>query len=121
MAKLKKSTRIRREKKRLKEIYKNLPEDSTDVVEGLIDRAAFLRPTLEDLEEDMIENGTTEEFSQGKEEPYDRERPVVRQYNALLKNYQQIINKLDDIQPTMQAEELIYDDGFDIFRAERDE
>lgn len=113
MAKLKKSTRIKRENERLRARYADLPEESMEILDGLIDRAAFLRPTLDDLEEDININGTTESFSQGDQEPYQRERPVVRQYNALLKNYQTIIKQLDDVQPRDKADQL--NDGFEDF------
>ncbi len=113
MAKLKKQTRIKRENQRLRARYADLPEETLEIVDGLIDRAAFLRPTLDDMEEDIDLNGTTELFSQGNQEPYQRERPVVRQYNSLLKNYQAIIKQLDDIQPHAEVEQL--NDGFDEF------
>lgn len=113
MAKLKKETRIKRENQRLRARYADLPEESLEIIDGLIDRAAFLRPTLDDMEEDINLNGTTEEFSQGDQKPYKRERPVVRQYNSLLKNYQTIIKQLDDVQPHAEVEQL--SDGFDDF------
>lgn len=124
MAKISINTRIKRENARLRERYKNLPEDSLEILDGLIDRAAFLRPTLEDMEKDIMTNGLTEDFSQGGAPAYKRERPIVRQYNSLLKNYQIIIKQLDDIQPPMKSIDAMnaeMDDGFDDFRAKRDE
>lgn len=113
MAKLTKDKRIKAENDRLREFYEDLPEDSLDLAIGLIDRAAFLRPTLEDLEQDINDKGTTHLFSQGQETPYERERPIVRQYNQLLNNYQKILKQLDDFRPP-ESSAGVYD-GFDDF------
>lgn len=114
MGKLKKETRIKREKTRLIKKYENLPESTLSIVDGLIDQAAFMRIELEDMNVDMLENGRIEMFSQSeKTKPYERERPVSRQYNQMIKNYQNIIKQLDDKLPVkIEVEES---DGFDDF------
>lgn len=88
--------KIRRENLRLRRRYRSLPKDILAIVDGLIDRAAWLRVVLNDMELDMLENGTTEPFTQSANvEPYERERPIVRQYNSMTRNYQSIIRQLD--------------------------
>ena len=105
---------ITKEKKRLIEKYKDLPEDTLSIVEGLIDEASFMRVELSDMRIDMIENGRVELFSQSeKTEPYERERPVVRQYAQMVRNYQNIIKQLDEKLPKQIIAEK--DDGFDSF------
>lgn len=116
---LTKAERITKEERRLKRNYKDIQKDKSAVVEGLIRRAAFMRATLEDMELDLDERGFVEMFAQGEQEPYERERPVARQYQQMNKNYQSIIKQLSDLlpkEPIKQKE----DDGFDSFVMERD-
>lgn len=114
MRKVKKTTRISRENERLRERYKNLPADSLAIVDGLIDQAAFMRIELEDMRDDILAGGRVELFSQSqKTDPYERERPVVRQHAQMVRNYQNIIKQLDEKLP---KDDLIgKDDGFESF------
>ncbi|OZT77120.1 hypothetical protein [Salinicoccus roseus] len=102
-----KEQRIRTEYNRIKKSYKPLPKESMNVVEGLIKRAAFMRISLEDMEEDLMENGSVEMFSQSDNQiPYERERPVARLYNTMNGNYQKIIRELTSHLPKDVKEKL---------------
>ena len=106
--------RIKKEMRRLKRIYKNVDKDNKAIVDGLIQRAAYMRVTLEDWEMDIIENGYYEMFTQSPNTPpYERERPVARLYNTMNKNYQSIIKQLSDLVPKPEPKQE--DDGFDSF------
>ena len=95
-----KEERIRAEKNRLVRIYKEISKENKSIIDGLINRAAFMRVTLEDMEKDLDDKGFVEEFSQSEKlEPYERERPVARLYNTMNKNYQSIIKQLSDLLP----------------------
>ena len=119
MAAKTKKSRIKSEKKRLLALYAGLPEDKKLLAAGLIERAAFMRVELEDLEADLQENGWTEPFSQGNQDPYDRARPQGQSYSTLNSNYQKIIKLLDGMLPEepVKAE----GDGFEDFVEGRDE
>ena len=80
------SSRIRKEEKRLAAIFESVDQKRKDTTQGLIQRAAFMRVSLEDLERELNENGFTEEFSQGQQDPYLRERPTSKIYNSLNAN-----------------------------------
>ena len=109
-----KAERTRAEKNRLNRIYKDISKENKNIIEGLINRAAFMRVTLEDMEADLDENGFVEPFSQSEKlEPYERERPVARLYNTMNKNYQSIIKQLSDLLPKEKPAEV--DDGFEDF------
>jgi len=111
--------RILKEVRRLNRIYKNIDKDNKAIIDGLIKRAAYMRVTLEDWEEDIIENGCTEMFTQSvNTPPYERERPVARLYNTMNKNYQSIIKQLGDLVP--KEVKVVEDDGFRDFIAQRD-
>jgi hypothetical protein len=114
-----KEQRINAEKLRLTRIYKEVPKEHKGILDGLIKRAAFMRITLEDMEQDLDTNGFVELFTQSeKTEPYERERPVARLYNTMNKNYQSIIKQLSDLVPK-QDKAAEVDDGFDDFVAVR--
>lgn len=114
-----KKDRITKEEKRLKRNYKDLQADRKSVTDGLIRRAAYMRITLEDMENDLDANGFYELFSQSEnQEPYERERPVARQYQTMNKNYQSIIKQLSDLLPKEAPKEE--GDGFEEFVMSRD-
>lgn len=101
-----KDSRITAEEQRLRQIYKNVDEDNKAIIDGLIQRAAYMRITLEDWEKDIDKNGYIEMFTQSeKTAPYERERPVIRLYNTMNANYQKIINQLSNLVPKYEPKE----------------
>ena len=96
-----KDERIKAEERRLTKIYGDLEsEKKMKVAQGLIRRAAYMRVMLEECENDIGENGLTEKFSQGEQEPYDRKRPIADLYSAMNTSYQKITKQLTDLLPT---------------------
>ena len=111
---LTKQERINKEEARLAKIYKDISQSNKAINEGLIQRAAYMRVTLEDYEKDLDTKGYIELFTQSeKTDPYERERPVARLYNVMNKNYQSIIKQLGDLLPKEAPREE--NDGFDDF------
>ena len=90
---------IKKEKLRLTRIYKEIPANRKNTIPGLIERAAFMRIKLDELENDLNSKGFTEPFSQGDQEPYDRKRPTADIYNSMNTSYQKIIKQLTDLLP----------------------
>jgi hypothetical protein len=84
---------------RLTAIYQELPPKRFALAQGLIAEAARLRVRCNKLWEDLHENGEVELFSQGDQDPYERERPSSRIYTAANKSYQSIIKQLNDMIP----------------------
>lgn len=118
---LSKAERIKQEEVRLRKIYSNIMEENKSIIDGLIQRAAFMRVQLEIYEADLDEKGYTELFTQSPNTPpYERERPVARLYSTMNKNYQTIIKQLGDLLPKEQTVKPT-DDGFDNFVGERDD
>lgn len=104
---LKREDRIKREDRRMRKLFADMPANTFKLYDGLITRAAYMRITLEDYEKDLDENGYVEVFSQSdKTEPYDRERPVARLYNSMNKNYQTLMKQLSDKLPEGAPPEL---------------
>ena len=119
MGKKTKQGRVKAEKDRLSTLYEDLPESRHKLAAGLIERAAFMRVELEDLEADIRLHGWAEMFSQGNQEPYPRARPQGQAYNTMNANYQKIIHKLDSMLPKAPSADP-ESDGFDDFVSGRD-
>lgn len=98
---------------KLYELYKGIPANKLKLVEGLIDQAARLKISLDDLWEDILENGNTETFEQGSDS-FERERPNSKIFTQRDKSYQSIIKQLDAMlppeKPKGKLEELLNDD-----------
>lgn len=115
-----KQERISAEIKRISALYQNIDKKKKSAVEGLIQRAAFMRVSLQDLETDLNDKGFTEQFSQGEQEPYERKRPSADLYNTMNTGYQKITKQLTDLLPDESAKQA-KDDGFDKFVNDRDD
>lgn len=88
------------EKTKLLKQFSALPTKQKNIVDGLIERAAFMRIMLAGLEEDIKKNGEFELFTQSDAvQPYQRKRPAVDIYNASIKNYSSIIKQLAEMLP----------------------
>ena len=115
--------RIKKEENRLKKFFKSKGIDINEnsAVQSLISRASFMKVSLEDLENDLKENGWTEMFQQGeKQAPYERQRPTATTYTSLNTSYQKIIKQLTDLLPKSKPTEN-QADTFEEFVYSRDE
>lgn len=102
MAKIKKTTRIQREKDRLTEIFAGLDANKMRVCATLIDRAAFLTVSLEDLEAELNETGWTETYTNGKNQEGIKKSAAAEAHISLTKNLTAIIKQLLDLVPPAQ-------------------
>ena len=114
MNKEEKEKKIRNEIDRLSRNYAGINGKKRAVIRGLIQRAAFMRISLNELENDLNANGFTELFSQGNQEPYTRQRPEANLYSTMNANYQKIIKQLTDLLPK-EEDAPKKDDGFEDF------
>lgn len=105
---------INREIARLTKNFSTIDGKKRSIIRGLIDRAAFMRVSLDEMEVDLDENGFTELFSQGDQVPYERKRPTADLYNTMNANYQKIIKQLTDLTPKEEPKQDA-GDGFDEF------
>lgn len=113
LAKLEREKRIDTERKRLNTLFKNIDKRKKNVVQGLVERAAFMRVSLSDLEDDINENGFIEMFSQGSQDPYQRKRPAADQYNTMITAYAKVVKQLSDLLPKEAGG--LPSDGFEDF------
>lgn len=95
---LEKEKKIKQEINRLKKLYKDFPKDKVKALEGLIDNAAFLKITLDNLKDNLLKNGVTELFEQG-EQSFNRERPEYKVYSTFIQRYATVMKQLIDVLP----------------------
>lgn len=102
MAKLKKTTRIKREKDRLLEIFDGLDANKLQVCMTLIDRAAFITVSLEDLEAELNETGWTETYTNGRNQEGVKKAAAAEAHISLTKNLNATVKQLLDLVPPAQ-------------------
>lgn len=99
MAKTKQSTRINRERKRLQVIFADLEPNKLQTCQALIDRAAFITISLQDLEEQLNETGWVEAYQNGENQSGMKKAAAADVHISLTKNLNAIIKQLLDLVP----------------------
>ena len=93
-----KDTRIKEEKKRLIDIYKELPQKEFKTAEKLIDNIAFMSVTLEDLME-IINNDELVKTTVNASQTFMKEHPALTSYNKMYANFLKGIQQLSSLLP----------------------
>ena len=102
MAKSKKTTRIENEKKRLLAIFDGLDENKLSTCFALIDRAAFITISLEDLEAELNRTGWVESYQNGENQFGVKKAAAAEVHISLTKNLNAIMKQLLDLVPPAQ-------------------
>lgn len=104
MARAKTSTRLKKEKKRLAEIFKDLEPNKLQTCEALIERAAFITISLQDVEEELGRIGWTEFYQNGENQSGYKKSAAADVHISLTKNLNSITKMLLDLVPPAQRE-----------------
>lgn len=104
------------ELRKLKRIFKEVPENKKKVVEKLMDNAAFMAEQLELLQEDIKEKGYISEYQNGENQWGTKKAPEIEIYTATIKNYSNIIKQLLELLPETAE---VTTDEFTVFMRER--
>lgn len=104
MVKAKKSTRVAKEKKRLLDIFKDLEPNKLQTCYALIDRAAFITVSLQELEEQLNESGWVEYYQNGENQSGMKKAAAADVHISLTKNLNAIIKQLLELVPPAQKE-----------------
>ena len=91
--------RIDIERERLKNLFSDMPVSTMDKTISLIDNAAFMTITLQDLQDHINKNGAISEYQNGLNQWGTKKSPEVEVYNTMLKNHMNIIKQLTDLMP----------------------
>jgi hypothetical protein len=105
--------RIKAEIKKLNSSFKNLDKNQKKICKSLIENAAFMAVSLEDLQTIINREGYVTEYKNGQNQFGTKKSPEVETYISMTKNYSAIIKQLTDLLP--EKVEKTEDDGFDDF------
>lgn len=84
----------------LMQIYDALPEEKLKVAADLIEQAAFMAITLEDLAEIISKEGVTEQYTNGANQSGRKISSNAKMYSALIGKYASITTKLLQLVPS---------------------
>lgn len=103
---------VKREIARLTNLFKDMERVRRLSTKGLIEEAAFMKATLQELKIEIDKAGPIDEMPQG-EYSILREHPALRSYNTMVQRYSGILKQLTDLLPKEEQKEV--DDGFEAF------
>lgn len=78
----------------MKEIYSELSVNQQIICFSMLEEAAFLKVTLEDLRAEISANGTTDEYKNGANQFGTKVSANLQSYNSTLKNYFVLLEKI---------------------------
>ncbi len=110
---IQKNKEIKKETNKLKKLFKELPENKKKMAEKLIENASFMSITLDELKEDIKVYGVKETYVNGKDQFGFKESIESKTYNAMVKNYMNIMKQLNDMLP--EEKKIDVDDEFERF------
>ena len=97
-----KEERIKKELNRLKRIYRVLTPNKLAIVTPLLENAAFMKVTLEDLQKIINDNGCSDEYQNGANQFGKKASADLQAYNSLIKNYNTVSDRLEKLLPPEQ-------------------
>ena len=92
-----------KELRRIKKLFKEMPDNWKKVNEKLFIRAANMAVFLSEMEEKLATEGLIVSMPQGDYE-IERAHPLLQQYNSMVKNYNATIKQLSEALPPAAAE-----------------
>lgn len=99
MIKTTKENRIKNELVRITDRFKDADENKKAIVMPMIQNAAFMKVTLEDLQEIINQEGVTDVYQNGANQHGIKQSATLQSYNSLIKNYTAVIKALTKIVP----------------------
>ncbi|WP_341877603.1 hypothetical protein [Defluviitalea saccharophila] len=108
-----KDTLVKREINRLTDLFKDIDRNKRLTAKGLIEEAAYMRITLQELKDEIDKHGPIDEMPQGDYSIL-REHPALKAYNTMVQRYTNIIDKLTNLHPKEEVKKEV-DDGFEDF------
>jgi hypothetical protein len=92
------------EVKRLNQIFANIDKEKKDLCKKLIENAAFMSVSLQDLQKTIKEDGWVEEYQNGANQKGKKTGSAAQLYIKLSNNYRQVIADLVKLLPRSEQE-----------------
>lgn len=96
---LDKAGKIKREKNRLNKVFKDLDKNKFATVQSLINTAAFIAISLDELQDEINKKGYTEKYKNGANQYGIKQSSTVETHIAMTRNLTTIIKQLTDLAP----------------------
>ena len=94
-----KEERIKTELERISKHFESVNESQRAIVTPLLQNAAFMKVTLEDLQRIINEEGVTETYQNGANQRGIKQSATLQSYNSLIKNYASVVKTLSQLLP----------------------
>jgi hypothetical protein len=94
--------RIKKERTRLAKIFKDLDDNKKDTCAALLDRAAFITISLQDLEKQLNMTGWVETYQNGENQFGMKKAAAADVHISLTKNLNAIMKQLLELVPPAQ-------------------
>ena len=91
--------RVTEELGRISALFSSMPKNQRAVIAPLIQNAAFMRVTLEDLQQLILEEGVTDQYMNGANQYGRKQSASLQAYNSLIKNYASVTKTLTQMLP----------------------
>ncbi len=75
---------------RLEKLFKKVDGNKRTILASLLQNAAFMKITLEDLQESINAEGVTDEYQNGANQHGIKQSATLQGYNALIKKYTKV-------------------------------
>ena len=79
---------------RMKKLFQPLPENERTFIQPLLENAAFMRVTLDELQIKIRLEGATDEYQNGANQCGVKISAAIQAYNQLMKTYHTLMDKL---------------------------
>lgn len=111
MGEISKEKRIKEELERIKKRFEKVDGNQKAIVSPLLQNAAFMKVTLEDLQEKINTEGVTEVYQNGANQKGIKQSATLQSYNSLIKNYASVIKSLSQLLPPEEKKTVYFDLG----------
>ena len=85
-----------------------IQEDKQPLAKDIIDRLAFMKQLLNELQDEINTKGAIVEFKQGKQQ-FDKANPALDSYGKMIAKYNGLISQLVKLYPKHTAEDIEVD------------
>lgn len=96
---MEKEKQIKAEEAKLNKIFADIPKEKKKLCEHLIQNAAFMAITLQELQKDITERGAIIEGRSGNGFECIKDNPAQKAYTTMISRYSGIIDQLNKLLP----------------------
>ena len=117
---MKKEERIQAELDRISETFQDVPEKERSVIDPLLQNYAFMKVTLEDLQEEINRDGIAETYQNGENQSGQKENSKLKSYNRLVKNFESVAKTLMKQLPVEDKSGYSFEDPMEMLLSSRE-